>query len=495
MKATQTTVLGKRKATTNDENFVLLLSPSPSTSALPSTSTLPFPERLDSDSSSKQASDTISDFIIINGKLVPHTKKCYRCTHLGCDKAYTKPSRLEEHERTHTGQRPFVCVTCGKSYLRETHLHAHARSHLPDTARPLACERPGCEKRFWTSQHLQVHHSWHDGAKPYKCTEENCSEAFPKHHLLRAHICSEHAPPGTKPYRCSHENCTKSFNTNQHLLTHQKTHDDKRYTCVHVKCLANDDQLPRYFPTWSALQTHIRTDHPPTCSHPSCNGRTFSTQANLKNHIKLHEQREVDMEVAPVCSGDESEGSSRKKRRGGEHGREWLCEYPDCGKDFKSKKAKTTHINVKHLGKRDFICEYPDCKTSFGYKHLLQRHLAKYHCRENARDTTNEELSEMEDRDPIAFDIDVITGHKYAQNAQARLQESKALRCPFPFMHDLTGENPDRRVTGNILRECDYVFNRGYDLRRHLDASHDIVLPKETIDVWVKQQKKAWQSH
>ncbi|KAH9485146.1 hypothetical protein JR316_0002053 [Psilocybe cubensis] len=106
MKATQTTVLGKRKATTNDENFVLLLSPSPSTSALPSTSTLPFPERLDSDSSSKQASDTISDFIIINGKLVPHTKKCYRCTHLGCDKAYTKPSRLEEHERTHTGQTP-----------------------------------------------------------------------------------------------------------------------------------------------------------------------------------------------------------------------------------------------------------------------------------------------------------------------------------------------------------------------------------------------------
>lgn len=58
-----------------------------------------------------------------------------------------------------------------------------------------------------------------------KCTAEDCQEAFAKHHQLRAHICAEHAPSGTKPYRCEHEGCSKSFNTNQHLKTHQKTHD------------------------------------------------------------------------------------------------------------------------------------------------------------------------------------------------------------------------------------------------------------------------------
>jgi hypothetical protein len=45
--------------------------------------------------------------ILINGKLSVPTKRRYKCTHDGCDKAYTKPSRLEEHERTHTGE---VCV-------------------------------------------------------------------------------------------------------------------------------------------------------------------------------------------------------------------------------------------------------------------------------------------------------------------------------------------------------------------------------------------------
>lgn len=42
--------------------------------------------------------------ILINGKLSASTKRRYKCTHDGCDKAYTKPSRLEEHERTHTGE-------------------------------------------------------------------------------------------------------------------------------------------------------------------------------------------------------------------------------------------------------------------------------------------------------------------------------------------------------------------------------------------------------
>lgn len=42
--------------------------------------------------------------VIINGKLLPHTKKRYQCTYNGCNNAYSKPSRLAEHERSHTGE-------------------------------------------------------------------------------------------------------------------------------------------------------------------------------------------------------------------------------------------------------------------------------------------------------------------------------------------------------------------------------------------------------
>lgn len=97
MKQTQTTVLGKRKATAHSDTFVLLLSPTPSSSA-------PLPEEPDTDSSYNQASGSNGNLIIVNGNLIPQTKKCYRCTYQGCEKAYSKPSRLEEHERSHTGQ-------------------------------------------------------------------------------------------------------------------------------------------------------------------------------------------------------------------------------------------------------------------------------------------------------------------------------------------------------------------------------------------------------
>lgn len=44
---------------------------------------------------------------LVNGELVSTKSirsKRYRCTFKGCDKAYTKPSRLQEHERSHTGE-------------------------------------------------------------------------------------------------------------------------------------------------------------------------------------------------------------------------------------------------------------------------------------------------------------------------------------------------------------------------------------------------------
>lgn len=43
-----------------------------------------------------------SDLMLVNGKLVRKTKKKYNCTWDGCEKSYTKPARLEEHERSHT---------------------------------------------------------------------------------------------------------------------------------------------------------------------------------------------------------------------------------------------------------------------------------------------------------------------------------------------------------------------------------------------------------
>jgi hypothetical protein len=41
--------------------------------------------------------------VIVNGQLLLNPKRIYKCTFNGCEKSYTKPSRLEEHERSHSG--------------------------------------------------------------------------------------------------------------------------------------------------------------------------------------------------------------------------------------------------------------------------------------------------------------------------------------------------------------------------------------------------------
>ena len=81
-----TAVLGKRKT---QQEYVLRLTSSPE------------PTAYDSDCAT---SNPVSHPILVNGVLVEKTKKRYKCTFSGCDKAYTKPSRLAEHERTHTGE-------------------------------------------------------------------------------------------------------------------------------------------------------------------------------------------------------------------------------------------------------------------------------------------------------------------------------------------------------------------------------------------------------
>lgn len=153
------------------------------------------------------------------------TERRFACTHPGCEKAYTKPSRLVEHERTHTGERPHVCSECGQSYLRSTHLAAHMRTHKNPEDKAFACPRDGCGKRFWTATHLARHEVLHDAGEVHACSQ--CELTFPKTHFLREHIATAHEPrpEDQRRFPCEHDGCDMAFTTRQQLKTHEKRHD------------------------------------------------------------------------------------------------------------------------------------------------------------------------------------------------------------------------------------------------------------------------------
>lgn len=57
--------------------------------------------------------------------------------------------------------------------------------------------------------------------------------------------------------------------------------------------------------------------------------------------MKLHEQQEVERVILEDANDDTADdedemGRPKKRRRGGEVGRDWACEEEGCEKDFKS---------------------------------------------------------------------------------------------------------------------------------------------------------------
>ena len=87
-------------------------------------------------------------------------RQIFVCGFEGCQKKFNKPSKLSEHQRSHTGLKPFKCRECDHAFIRKSHLNAHARTHLNDNLKPFSCQI--CLKTFWTNQHLSRHLKVHE---------------------------------------------------------------------------------------------------------------------------------------------------------------------------------------------------------------------------------------------------------------------------------------------------------------------------------------------
>ena len=70
-----------------------------------------------------------------------------------CGKRFTCKHQLHNHERIHSGAKPFVCNICGRAFRQRTHLTQHRRTHT--NVKPFNCSL--CSKTYRNRLDLRLH--------------------------------------------------------------------------------------------------------------------------------------------------------------------------------------------------------------------------------------------------------------------------------------------------------------------------------------------------
>uniref|UniRef100_A0AAV1VFQ0 C2H2-type domain-containing protein n=1 Tax=Peronospora matthiolae TaxID=2874970 RepID=A0AAV1VFQ0_9STRA len=140
-------------------------------------------------------------------------------------KSRAKPSKKHE------------CPTCTKQFRGRSELQNHIRTHTGE--KPLKCSYAGCTKRYAHSSNLRAHERTHAGIKPYTCHYDGCGKSFAHSVSLKEHIWM-HA--GFQPYVCPYEGCHKKFTQVSNFARHKKTHEkeDERREEQHDQAMESD---------------------------------------------------------------------------------------------------------------------------------------------------------------------------------------------------------------------------------------------------------------
>ncbi|KAK2845172.1 hypothetical protein Q5P01_011831 [Channa striata] len=440
-----------------------------------------------------------------------------------CGRGFSRASRLREHTRSHTGERPFQCDVCKKRFsvrnVYKRHRAIHNRQGNSTTPTPdskptllgpdgqkvdeqpisdsgvlvvvvgnddlnglqelkvkeetcsLPDESPGgvkklhscsiCGKGYRIPSRLQEHLKIHVMEKLHCCSE--CGKTFTTSHSLRAHQKTHMAD---KPHPCSI--CSKSF-VKPCLL--------RQHMTIHIKDGLIADPADKEF--WLGMKTVKEEETEEHLDEQDSEDLSTATESfipkprprpgNCNDREKGEEDvsglinsdgEEEEWKPAPAStSPTEPDGHSDIQAESGADGKSKHC-CPVCGRDCFKSSALQKHLRI-HSGERPFQC--PTCKKSF------TQHV---HMTEHQRTHTGEKPYTCDDCGKSFTFSSALRRHQKV-HTDARPYQCSICQKTFKQQCSLKTHQLTHSGVRYQCPLCSKSFSRALELTYHVDVHSD----------------------